>query len=111
MKDKRYDDILFSRTRFHKEPTRINRLMRSTLSSLPHGRDRMIEHQIRTLWNHKMLPVVRNNTLGLYFEQGRLRVTINSSALRQELHIHRETIREQLNAQLGRNAVREIIFC
>jgi len=61
-------------------------------------------------WEDLMSPPMRGQVESSRLEKDRLFVRVASSAWRHELHAQRKEWCERLNNELGRQAVREIVF-
>ncbi len=70
---------------------------------------KMHELKIRKFWFETMGSFIANHTSKMYFRQNKLFVFVDSSALRQELFLAREKLRQKLNEYLGEELVQEII--
>lgn len=68
------------------------------------------ETRVAHLWGALLGPSVKNRTTSLYFRNGILQVKLNSSVLRNELSFAKESIKENMNKELGEELVLEIIF-
>ncbi len=72
--------------------------------------NKLDEMQLRRHWNREMGLYISKNTRNLYFRDGVLHVYVTSSALRQELFMARDKIRQLLNERSGSELVREVII-
>ncbi len=61
-------------------------------------------------WNKVTGPVISKHTRKIRMSNGRLFVTLDSAALRSELNYSRQRLIELLNAEVGSDVVKEIIF-
>ena len=67
--------------------------------------------QVVDVWRNSLGGMMSRYSARERFADGTLFVTITSSALRQELFMHRKAVIEKINAELGSALVRDIIFC
>lgn len=72
--------------------------------------EKLAETQVRKLWNEKMGTTINQMTKDLRLRNGNLYLQIESSSLKQELSYGKEKIKEMLNAELGKEAVKEVII-
>ncbi|HRY98305.1 MAG TPA: DUF721 domain-containing protein [Bacteroidales bacterium] len=61
-------------------------------------------------WQRLMGPAISRNARILSMKDGVLRIRVKSSALRQELSMGKSRIRELLNQELGKEAVKEVVI-
>lgn len=71
---------------------------------------KMEEMHIRKHWNREMGAYITKNTQKLFFRDGVLYVHVTSSALRQELFMARDKIRQLLNERVGSDLIREVVI-
>jgi len=64
--------------------------------------------EIDTWWKEIMGPVVSRYTEGIQLRQGRLTITISSPALRQELFMGRDKIKQRINEHFQRIVVEDV---
>ena len=74
-------------------------------------KDRLNQVSVVRLWEEILGTMVGRNTKEIRFNEGVLRVRIESSALRQELEFQKNEIVTKLNDSLGQNVVKELILC
>ena len=72
--------------------------------------EQLAETQVRKLWNEKMGPTINQMTKDLRLRNGNLYLQIESSSHKQELSYGKEKIKEMLNAELGKEAVKDVII-
>ena len=68
------------------------------------------ETRVAHLWGALLGPSVKNRTTSIYFRNGILQVKLNSSVLRNELSFAKESIKANMNKELGEELVLEIIM-
>jgi predicted nucleic acid-binding Zn ribbon protein len=75
------------------------------------GIQRKLE-EVRTVETWAILagPQINGVTHSAWVKGDRLYIKVTSAAWRQELHLRRREWRDQLNEQLGKELVREIVF-
>lgn len=66
--------------------------------------------KIENLWGHKMGKTIAGYTREIRLQNNILYVTIESAALRSELHYGREKIRIMLNEEIGEEFLKEVII-
>lgn len=74
-------------------------------------KNRLTQVSVVRLWEEILGPMVGRNTKEIRFQDGVLRVRIESSALRQELEFQKDDIISKLNDSLGQNDVSELVLC
>ena len=72
--------------------------------------DRLIHQEIYTNWDKVLGPTVARRTTSLRIKGDRLYVQLNSSVLRHELSMEKETIINRLNESVNRKVIREIVL-
>lgn len=68
------------------------------------------EYRLESSWNEVMGDMITRYTGRLYVRSGILYVQIKSSALKSNLIMSRKGICEKLNAFVGANVIKEIVF-
>ena len=76
-------------------------------SSLPFNPD---DARIWKVWDKVVGTPIARNAQPSWIKDGRLRIQVSDPIWLQELEFARETIREKLNDELGRKAVKKIEF-
>lgn len=76
----------------------------------PELRDGIRETRVIKAWPVVMGPSIARITTQLYFKNGYLNVSLNSSIIRSELIMHRDHIIESLNKEAGGKIVYGINF-
>ena len=71
--------------------------------------EKLDEAHIRKYWGEKMGTSINQFTKELRLRNGQLFLQIDSASLKQELSYGKEKIKEMLNAELGHEAVRDVI--
>ena len=71
--------------------------------------EKLSETKIRKVWAEKMGTTINQYTKEVNLRKGKLFITITSASLKQELSYEREKIKEMMNAQLGSEAVVDVI--
>jgi hypothetical protein len=74
-------------------------------------KDRLNQVSVVRLWEEILGSMVGRNTKEIRFQDGTLRVRIESSALRQELEFQKNEIVTKLNDSLGHMVVKELVLC
>ncbi|MBR1850954.1 MAG: DUF721 domain-containing protein [Bacteroidales bacterium] len=72
--------------------------------------DTATEIEVRNAYKALVGDLIVKLTWDIHYDKGVLRLRLASAALKQELLMRRDSLREQLNNTLGRNAVKQIIF-
>ena len=72
--------------------------------------DRLKEIKIIETWPKMVGKVIAKHTTGIYLRNKRLYITIDSAALREELHYARTKLLKSLNKLVGENFIEEIFF-
>ena len=73
-------------------------------------RGRISEAEIVETWAILAGTKINAVTDSAWLEGDRLHVKVSSAAWRQQLHMNRTSWRERLNQELGREAIKEIVF-
>jgi len=68
------------------------------------------QSRIRNQWERMMGPSIASYTRDIKLYRGKLFITIESAALRQELSYGKEKIKRNLNEELGEEAIREVVI-
>lgn len=66
--------------------------------------------QVVNLWPKLMGKTIADRTKGVFMKDQKLFVTVESSALKQELHMSKERILQLFREKLGKEVVKEIIL-
>jgi len=72
--------------------------------------DRLKEIKIIESWPKIVGKMIAKHTTGIYFRNKRLYVTIDSAAMREELHYAKTKLLKSLNKLVGENFIEEIFF-
>ena len=83
------------------------------LNSLMHKlklQDNVTEHQVKEKWTSMMSPAIINRTSKIVFRKGILFLYITSSPLKHELFMARETMKQRMNEEFGKEVIQQIIF-
>lgn len=90
-------------------PQSIGEILKSVVESM--GLDsRMAEGQVLAAWEDMQGEQMRRQIKRSWLQKDVLFVEIASPAWRHELHLNRGAWRDRLNNELGREAVREMVF-
>lgn len=90
-------------------PQPLSSLIRDVLSST--GLDTKLEQGIViAAWEDVIGEKIGEHIEKTWFKDGRLFVRIKSPVWRQELHLNRTSWCRRLNEELGRDAVKDIVF-
>ncbi|MBU2555815.1 MAG: DUF721 domain-containing protein [Bacteroidetes bacterium] len=73
-------------------------------------RDHLDAVKLTEGWEKVVGRIVAKHTTKLEVKTGVLYVTLDSSVMRNEVHMIRKRIAEELNKKLGRNLIKEIIL-
>ncbi|MEX0746780.1 MAG: DUF721 domain-containing protein [Rhodothermales bacterium] len=73
-------------------------------------RQEMDEAEIIEAWAAVAGPEINAVTESAWMKSGKLFVRITSPARRQQLHMNRSRLRDQVNAALGKEVIAEIVF-
>lgn len=68
------------------------------------------QSRIRNQWEQMMGPTIAGYTKDIKLYKGKLYITIESAALRQELSYGKDKIKRLLNEELGERAVEEVVI-
>lgn len=68
------------------------------------------EASVVNYWSELLGPLFAKATTNIYFKDGKLFVSLNSSVIRNELLMMKSQIIEKLNKRAGTNVVKDIIF-
>jgi predicted nucleic acid-binding Zn ribbon protein len=68
----------------------------------------MTAHKAKKCWEEVAGPFIASKTRHVQFKEGVLTIAVESPALRQELHMSRSTIQEQMNRHLGKDTIAEV---
>lgn len=71
---------------------------------------RLKEASIINVWNSVTGKAISSRTTRVYIKDGILHIYLNSSVVKNELLMLRETLKEQLNKRVGETVVKEIII-
>jgi predicted nucleic acid-binding Zn ribbon protein len=72
--------------------------------------DRLAERRLINSWEEVMGKMIANHTKDLYIKNKQLFVTLDSSALRNELSMARTKIIKMMNDTAGREVINEVIL-
>ncbi|MBN8696875.1 MAG: DUF721 domain-containing protein [Bacteroidetes bacterium] len=72
--------------------------------------DRMAEKRLISAWDNVMGAMIAKHTKEIYINNKQLYVTLDSSALRNELSMARSKIIKMLNEAVGSEVINEIIL-
>ncbi|MCS6832148.1 MAG: DUF721 domain-containing protein, partial [Flammeovirgaceae bacterium] len=78
--------------------------------SSPHLEEKFYEAKVRWAWKEVMGEVVARRTTYVEIYQGRLTVKLSSAALKSELTMSKELIKNRLNEFVGKDVVKNIIL-
>lgn len=70
----------------------------------------LIQHRAMALWPSVVGNTISKATKPMSVEHGRIYVEVISSAWRQEIHFHKRSIIDNLNARLKKRIIKDIIF-
>lgn len=73
-------------------------------------KDKLIETRLLNSWEKICGRMISKHTQELHFKKGILIVTLDSAALKSELHFQRQTFIQKINRELGEIAIKEIVF-
>ena len=72
--------------------------------------DRIAERRLVSSWESVMGGMIAKHTTDIYIKHQQLFVTLDSSALRNELSLAKSKIVKMLNEAVGRNVINEVIL-
>lgn len=73
--------------------------------------NRKFDHtQVVNLWPKLMGKTIADRTKGVFMKDHKLFVTVESSALKQELHMNKDRIIHLFREKLGKDVVQEIVL-
>jgi predicted nucleic acid-binding Zn ribbon protein len=73
--------------------------------------NKKVDHtQVVNLWPKIMGKAIASRTKGIFMKENKLFVTVESSALKQELHMSKERIIHLFRQALGKEVVKEIVL-
>ncbi len=72
--------------------------------------DKMAENKLITSWDSIMGKMIANHTKDIFIKNKQLFVTLDSSALRNELAMAKTKIIKMLNDSVGKEIVNDIVF-
>lgn len=70
--------------------------------------DKLLEAEIKKVWERTMGPFINKHTRSVSFKEGRLSVFVDSSVIRSEMNMAKTALMEKLNAELKKNTIRQI---
>lgn len=73
-------------------------------------KEKLNETHIREVWKEKMGTTINHHTKDIKYRREKLFLTIESSALKQELNYDREKIKTMMNRELGGDYVKDVII-
>jgi len=88
----------------------LGKLLEDFFESNPQMADKLAETRLIDYWNHTMSPVVSRYTDSLFVKNRILYVKLTSSVLKNELMMSREQLIVNLNKEVNRNIIDNIIF-
>lgn len=90
------------------ETVKLSELIKQSISANKLG-DGIDKVRVKEIWKDLTGEFVTNATTDIYYDKGKLYVSINSSIIRSELLIIRSELVKRINSKLGRNFINEII--
>lgn len=93
-----------------KNDKKINLVLGEALSKNKRLNKGFTQHKIKEIWLAKMGERIDKYTDKMYFNKGKLTITISSAPLRQELHYSRTKIVTMLNKALLMDAIQEVVI-
>ncbi|MFC2085721.1 DUF721 domain-containing protein [Bacteroidota bacterium] len=91
------------------KPRSLGDIMKEVVEGLG-PTSRLAEGAIIAAWQDLSGSQIKSATDAVRVEKRKLIVKLNSASWRQELHLQRRMWRDRLNAELGREAIDEIVF-
>lgn len=92
-----------------KNTEKLNEILSQVLKT-NHLDEKLYETRVVKSWPVVLGKNIMNYTTAIYFRNQKLYVRLSSSVLRSELFLTREEIKKSLNAHVGADVVKEIIF-
>ena len=93
-----------------KNDKKINLVLSEALLKNKRLNKGFIQHKIKDIWLEKMGNRINSYTEKMYFNKGKLSITITSAPLRQELHFSKDKIISMLNKALCMEAIQEVVI-
>lgn len=93
-----------------KEPMPIGMALQRFIDSRPGMRERLTEAQLARLWREGNVAYIVEQTGRIALRRDVLRIEIFSPALRSNLNIQRDRLRDALNKRLGSRVISKLIF-
>ena len=75
-----------------------------------HLSDKLKELKVLETWPAEVGKLICHHTVNISFREGKLFVTLDNAAMRQELHLARTKLLKSLNKRLGEDFIAEIVF-
>lgn len=72
--------------------------------------DKMAEYDIIDAWEEMMGKTISKRTKNIYFKNSVLFIELESSTLRNEMHLAKSKIIEMINEKAGRELVKDVIL-
>lgn len=92
---------------FRKNEVQLNDVIQEMLNKY-RLRSNLDKLTIEKFWKEEMGTMVNSYTERLYFYKGKLTIKVNSSALKNELFVNRENLKERINGYLNSNQIKEV---
>lgn len=87
----------------------VSEAISSMFSSL-HLEDKFYEAKVLCAWKEVVGEVIAKRTLEIEIYRGKLTIKLNSAALKSELSMSRELIKNRLNEFVGKEVVKNVVF-
>jgi predicted nucleic acid-binding Zn ribbon protein len=88
----------------------ISELLQGFYDTNPQLKQKLMEARIVRAWSEVLGQATMRATRNLYVKNGVLYVSVNSSVLRNELWLNRETLKKSLNANAGMDVIRDLVI-
>jgi hypothetical protein len=71
--------------------------------------DKLTEAKLKSIWEEEMGPFIASRTIGISIFNGELKIKVNSSVLRQELYMARDSIKNRINTRVPEAEIRNVV--
>lgn len=88
----------------------LQKVLHAVLYTNPTARQKLMEAQLRSLWNTQNPPHICSNTGRITLSNGTLRIEIKNAGLRANLALQRDAAMDRLNELMGEKIVYNLIF-
>ncbi len=96
-------------SRSDQNETTIKEALEAMVKSLK-LKPKMFEAKIETIWRQRMGASISKDTTSVRLRKGRLYLSMDSAALKQELSYSKVKIMKMLNRELGEDFIKEVMI-